>query len=107
MELNLQNLCRTIILEKFTVFYGPGLIKKVRKAIITTGLLVRTVLERSKTRIYVSDGENEAKFSRYKKGFYTYGNQQLKPFLEAERSSLKKQGMTDSAINLDACCFRQ
>ena len=88
------------MLDNFTVFYGPSLISKIRRAIITTGLLVRTILERSKTRIYVSDGEKEAKFTRYKKGFYTSGDQALKNYLEIERTSLKKKGLTDSAINI-------
>ena len=88
------------MLDKFTIFYGPSLIKKVRKVIITTGLLVRTALEKSKTKIYVSDGEQEAKFTRYKSGFYTSGNQNLKDYLETERISLRQKGMTDSAINI-------
>ncbi len=57
-------------------------------------------VKESNKSITVSDGEDTKRFGKFRKGVYTVGDQKTLTFINANRDSLKAQGMTDSALNV-------
>jgi peptidoglycan hydrolase-like protein with peptidoglycan-binding domain len=64
------------------------------------GLAIEERVERGKTRVYVSDGTENRRFTRVKLGLYTIGDHDPRTFVEENRESLAEDGLTDSAINV-------
>ena len=89
-----------IIIKKLEVFYGKDWAKDEPPAEIISELSIRQSTENGKTRIYVSDGTIEGRFTRYSKGVFTYGNQTAEKFINENKTSLKSIGLTDSAMNV-------
>jgi len=89
-----------IIIKKLEVFYGKDWAKDSPPKEIKSGLSIRKSVENGRTRIYVSDGTKEGRFTRYKKGVFTSGQQKAMKFINANKSSLKSNGLTDSAMNV-------
>ena len=89
-----------IIIKKLGVFFGKGWAKDNPPEEIKSGLTIRQSVESGRTRIYISDGTNEGRFTRYKKGVFTSGQQKAKTFINANKSSLNSIGLTDSAMNV-------
>lgn len=91
------------IIGKMTGFFGSDWAReKAPLASPTTSanLIIREVVERGKTRVYVSDGSDEARFTRFKKGLYTMGKQKAIDTINRNQSALQGMGLTDSAINV-------
>jgi peptidoglycan hydrolase-like protein with peptidoglycan-binding domain len=82
-------------LKGFVGSYGPDCYKESPK-------LVRESLKITETnkKITVSDGATSKTFSKFRKGYYTGGNAKTAAFIDANRADLKKQGMSDSALNV-------
>ncbi len=89
-----------IIIKKLEVFYGKDWAKDSPPKEIKSGLSIRKSVENGRTRIYVSDGTKEGRFTRYKKGVFTSGQQKAMKFINANKSSLKSIGLTNSAMNV-------
>jgi len=89
-----------IIIKRLEGFYGKDWASDSPPSEIKSGLSVREAVEKGRTRIYVSDGTIEGRFTRYKKGVFTSGNQKAMKFINANKSSLKSIGLTDSAMNV-------
>jgi len=89
-----------IIIKKLGVFFGKNWVKDNPPEEIQSGLKIRQSVENGRTRIYVSDGTIEGRFTRYKKGVFTSGQQKAKKFINDNKSSLKSIGLTDSAMNV-------
>lgn len=60
----------------------------------------REAKEGSKLRVYASDGLDESRFTRHKKGVYTVGGQKIRNVIDNNRAALLQLGLTDSAINV-------
>jgi peptidoglycan hydrolase-like protein with peptidoglycan-binding domain len=91
------------IIGKMAGFFGAEWgMEKAPSAPPTTSanLTIREVVERGKTRVYVSDGTDEARFTRFKKGIYTMGKQKAIDTINRNQSALQGMGLTDSAINV-------
>ena len=82
-------------LQTFKPLYGPDWHKESPK-------VVHQSLKVSVTSKYaiVEDGEHSRKFRRAKRGYYDYGTIKAEAFINANRAMLKKQGMSDSALNV-------
>ncbi|MCK5102996.1 MAG: hypothetical protein KAR17_09275, partial [Cyclobacteriaceae bacterium] len=89
-----------IIIKKMEGYYGKDWAKDRPPSEITSGLSIRKSVENGRTRIYVSDGTKEGRFTRYKKGVFTSGQQKAMKFINANKSSLKSIGLTVSAMNV-------
>lgn len=89
-----------ILIKKLEVFFGKDWAKDNPPKEIKSGLTIRQSVENGRTRIYVSDGSKEGRFTRYKKGVFTSGQQKAKTFINDNKSSLKSMGLTDSAMNV-------
>jgi len=57
-------------------------------------------INESNKRVLVSDGTSSKEFVKYKRGMYTSGTQKTRSFINANRSALKKLGLTESAMNV-------
>ena len=88
------------IIKMLEVFYGKSWAKDDPPTEIISELSIRQSTENGKTRIYVSDGSIEGRFTRYSKGVFTSGNQTAEKFIKENKSSLKAIGLTDSAMNV-------
>jgi len=89
------------ILARLVNFYGDDLAKDVKPAGKTTKKLsIREAVEGGKSRIYVSQGANQARFTRFRKGAYFYGLRKPIDYIDNNRNSLNDIGLTDSAINV-------
>ena len=66
------------------------------------GIAVREAIENGKSRIYVSLGGNEARFTKFKRGVYVIGRHRPLDFINANQPQLSDLGLTDSAINIMA-----
>jgi len=91
------------IVERLEIFYGPQWATDrapIEKS--GTGVAVREAIENGKSRIYVSLGGHEARFTRYKLGVYFTGRHQPLDFINANQVQLGDLGLTDSAINVMA-----
>lgn len=64
------------------------------------GVAVRTENSGGKVRVVVSDGAHEKRFTRFKKGIYTYGDRATARFLEAGGERVARLGVTPSALNV-------
>lgn len=91
-----KELARKII-DRFKNYYGDDW---ARDGQISVKLSIRETIEGGRTRVYISDGTVEKKFTRYKNGLYTVGDQKVIDFVNTERASLSSLGLTDSAINI-------
>jgi peptidoglycan hydrolase-like protein with peptidoglycan-binding domain len=82
-------------LKSFVGFYGPHWYRESPK-------LVRESLKITETNrnITVSDATTSKTFRKYSKGYYTVGNVKTAVFIDANRADLKKQGMSDSTLNV-------
>ena len=89
-----------IMIKKLELFYGKDWAKDSPPSEIKSGLSIRKSVENGRTRIYVSDGTKEGRFTRYKKGVFTSGQQKAMKFINTNKSSLKSIGLTDSAMNV-------
>lgn len=63
-------------------------------------LSIREADERGKIRVYVSDGVDEVRFTKFRKGVYYVGKQKAIDAIDANKASLQGVGLTDSAINV-------
>ncbi|HED37737.1 MAG TPA: peptidoglycan-binding protein [Ignavibacteria bacterium] len=88
------------IINKLEVFYGKDWAKDSSPNEINLGLSIRQSVENGRTRIYVSDGTLEGRFTSFKKGVYTFGGQKVTKFINANKSSLESIGLTNSAMNV-------
>jgi peptidoglycan hydrolase-like protein with peptidoglycan-binding domain len=91
------------IIDRLRNFYGPNWVEDsapVEKA--ATEVTVREAVENGKSRIYVSLAGKEARFTKFKRGVYVFGQRSPLDFTDANRSSLSNLGLTDSAINVMA-----
>jgi len=89
-----------LIIKKLEKYYGKDWAKDSPPKEIKSGLRIRKLVKNGRTRIYVSDGTKEGRFTRYKKGVFTSGQQKAMKFINANKSSLKSIGLTDSAMNV-------
>lgn len=89
-----------IIIKKLEVFYGKDWAKDSPPKEIKPALSIRQSIENGRTRIYVSDGTKEGRFTKYKKGVFTSGKQKAMNYINANKSSLKSLGLTKSAMNV-------
>ncbi len=94
------NALAEIIIKKLEVFYGKDWAKDNPPTNIESGLSIRQSVENGRTRIYVSDGTLEGRFTSFKKGVFTFGGQKVVKFINANKSSLKSIGLTNSAMNV-------
>jgi len=89
------------ILARLGKFYGDDLAKDVKPVGKTTKKLsLREAVEGGKSRIFVSQGVNQVRLTRYKKGAYFYGRRKPIDYIHNNRNSLNDLGLTDSAINV-------
>ena len=89
-----------IIIKKLEGFYGKNWSKDSPAKEIKSGLSIRQSVENGRTRIYVLDGTLEGRFTSFKKGVFTFGGQKAMKFINANKSSLKSIGLTNSAMNV-------
>jgi peptidoglycan hydrolase-like protein with peptidoglycan-binding domain len=64
------------------------------------GLTIKEVEERGKTRVYISDGSDEVRFTKFRKGVYYFGKNKAQDAVDRNRASLQELGLTDSALNV-------
>jgi len=64
------------------------------------GLSINEIEESGKQRVYITDGQDRARFTRYKKGVYTIGRQKTINVVMEDKEHLRQVGMTESAINV-------
>lgn len=69
---------------------------------MTTELTVRETVEKGKSRLYISDGVDAVRFTRFKKGVFYPGNQKVIDAVEINKPALRNLGLTDSALNVMA-----
>lgn len=69
---------------------------------IKTGdLTIQEKSENGKNRVYVTDGEQEVRFTKFRKGVYTYGKQKIIDAVEHSRKILEDDlDLTESSINI-------
>lgn len=82
-------------LAEFLPLYGPDWYKETPKKLVQS----LTVSETSKN-VTVSDGIHTKAFRKFRRGVYTMGDCKTASFIDANRADLKRQGMTDSALNV-------
>jgi peptidoglycan hydrolase-like protein with peptidoglycan-binding domain len=95
------------LLDKFTGFYGKNwdndsgaIIENITTASLEK-LAVREIVEKKRTRLYVSNGTMELKLTRFKKGAYSFGRIKPIDFISSNQKSLTKlPGLTDSSVNI-------
>lgn len=63
-------------------------------------LTVRHAEEKGKTRVYISDGIDEVRFTQFKKGVFYFGKHKAETVVKSNEDALKKMGLTDSALNV-------
>lgn len=63
-------------------------------------LNIREAVEKGKTRIYVSDGVDEARFTQFKKGVFYMGKQKTIEAINMNKPALQAMGLTDSALKV-------
>jgi hypothetical protein len=63
-------------------------------------LTIRSAIEKDKTRLYVSDGMTEVRFTQFKKGVFYTGNQKAGDVVNRNKEALRVLGLTDSALNV-------
>ncbi|MEM7058415.1 MAG: peptidoglycan-binding domain-containing protein [Pseudomonadota bacterium] len=82
-------------LKDFVGFYGKDWYQESPK-------VLRESLQITSTSKHttVSDGVSTKKFRRFRRGHYTMGNVKTADFINANRVMLKKEGMSDSALNV-------
>jgi peptidoglycan hydrolase-like protein with peptidoglycan-binding domain len=95
------------LLDKFTGFYGKdwdndgGTAIETVATTISGNLAVQEVVEKKRTRLYVSDGNTKLKLTRFKKGAYFFGQKKPADFISSNKETLGQlQGLTPSAINV-------
>jgi peptidoglycan hydrolase-like protein with peptidoglycan-binding domain len=89
------------ILDELTPFYGENWTDETSTAKNTEQTItVWKQIESGKTRIYVSDGEDTARFTKFRKGVYTYGGKKTIDFVQNHRDELRSIGLSDSAIKV-------
>ena len=89
------------IIARLSQYFGEDLAKDVKPVKKTSKeLSIRQAVEGGKSRVYVSLGGNQARFTRFKKGVYFYGHRKPIDYINNSRSSLSAVGLTDSAINV-------
>ena len=89
------------ILARCGRFYGDDLAKDVKPVgKDSRKLSIRQAVEGGKSRIYVSRGADQVRFTRFKQGAYFYGDRKPLDYINNQRNSLNDLGLTDSAINV-------
>jgi len=89
------------IVDGFKDFYGPAWAKDTAPVEKAAGeITVREAIENGRSRIYVSLGGSEARFTKYKRGAYVIGRHRPLDFINANRAQLSDLGLTDSAVNV-------
>ena len=89
------------IMARIGRFFGDDLATDVKPGRKTTKKLsIRQAVEGGKTRIYVSQGANQVRLTRFKKGAYFYGRRKPLDYIDNHRNSLNDAGLTESAINV-------
>jgi peptidoglycan hydrolase-like protein with peptidoglycan-binding domain len=95
------------LLDKFTGFYGKdwdndgGTTIDTVATTISGNLAVQEVVEKKRTRLYVSDGNSKIRLTRFKKGAYFFGQKKPADFINSNKQTLAQmQGLTPSAINV-------
>lgn len=89
------------ILDELTPFYGDNWTEKSKTAKDTEKkVTIWKRIERGKTRIYVSDHEDTARFTKFRKGVYTFGDQDTIDFVQNYRNELHSLGLSESAIKV-------
>lgn len=88
------------IIAKLERYFGDDWAADTQSIVLSPGLTVREAVSGGKTRVYVSDGDAEKRFTRFRKGIYTIGDQKAIEFINANRSTLASFGLTDSAVNV-------
>lgn len=94
------------IITRLANFFGDDWAKdppKKPKTITATtsgNLVIREAIEREKNRVYVSDGSDAVRFTKFKKGVYYFGKQKIIDAVERNKQALQAMGLTDSALNV-------
>jgi len=88
------------IIRKFEGRLGEAWARDREPEPLPIGLIFRQAVENGRSRIYVSDGSIEARFTRFKNGVYTAGGEKPLEFIDQNRSSLVSGGLSDSAVNV-------
>jgi peptidoglycan hydrolase-like protein with peptidoglycan-binding domain len=89
------------IIKKLQVYFGSNWVSVGDSKEIKSGNLnIREANERGKIRIYVSDGKQEVRFSRFKKGVYYTGKKDVLDAINRNKEKLRAMGLTDSAQNV-------
>jgi hypothetical protein len=63
-------------------------------------LTIREVIENDRPRVYVSDGPDEVRFTKFKKGVYYVGKQKVIDAVNNNKDALQGLGLTESVINM-------
>ncbi len=89
------------LLEIVTRFYGERW-KTVspKKKSLNNDLIVTEKMEEGKERVYVSDGETEIRFTKFKEGVYYFGKCEPIEFVKKNEGYLKELNISDSQINV-------
>ncbi len=97
------------IIEKLAGYYGKnwsrdrGTPIKPPVKIPSGEIFIRETVEKNRTRIYIADGDNEVRFTRFKKGVYFFGTKKPADFIRENSKTLAKlKGVNDSAVNMMA-----
>lgn len=89
------------IIDGLKGHYGRHWSENVQETVAEPlGLTTRQTVEGGRTRVYVSDGTTEARFTRYKRGVYVVGDQRPAEVIASRRSEFVRDGLTDSAVNV-------
>ena len=90
------------IIDKLQVFYGEGWAQDVELPEKKVNRLsIKEAMVKGKKRIYISDDAgNEARFAKFKRGVYCFGEQRVESFIKENKVALSQAGVTDSAINV-------
>lgn len=90
------------IIDKLRVFYGEGWAQDVELPEKKVNRLsIKEEMVNGRKRINISDdAHNEVRFTKFKRGIYYYGKQQVENFIKKNKDALHQAGVTDSAINV-------
>lgn len=88
------------ILDKFTPYYGVDWNTGSKIETATKSLKINYITIRGKKKVVVSDDIMKVRFTRFRRGVYTYGAQQAIHYINANKDKLRNLGMTDSSMNV-------
>ncbi len=88
------------IISKFEERLGEAWANDRGPEPLPIALTFRQAVENGRSRIYVSDGSIEVRFTRFRKGVYTVGKEKPIDFIHQNRASLVSGGLSDSAVNV-------